>query len=363
MRMGARGKHLARFLATTQTATAAAMVGTQTVTGSSSVVGVPFFYNDVYNVIMPSRSSFPMEKYRYVREALQRELESSGKASFHKSPIAAIEDLTTVHTEDYVQRYLANALTREENRRIGFEWSEAHRDRALSSVGGTVAATHAVLRPGSRVRYSGHIAGGTHHAFADRGEGYCVFNDIAVAAAVALRDYPDMVRRVLLIDLDVHQGNGSAKIFEADSRVQTYSQHCEGNLFSAREVSDLDVDVPVGCSDDEYLALLSAHLPAFFERAKPDLVFFQAGVDPHEADRIGKLELTTRGLKKRNAFVFELAAAHETRMVLTLGGGYPKDLKPASQPFHQVVQAHLDVYRQCASAHAKIATRLPIPTL
>jgi len=164
---------------------------------------LPLWYNDHYQVSLPSTSSFPMEKYRYIREALQRELEAAGKATFHESPLASVEDLTTVHDGEYVRRYLANELSHKENRRIGFPWSEAGKLRALSSTGGTVAAMHAVCRPGG-ARFAGHIAGGTHHAFADRGEGYCVFNDIAVAAACALRDYT-AIRRVLLIDLDVHQ--------------------------------------------------------------------------------------------------------------------------------------------------------------
>mmetsp|Transcript_45763 Transcript_45763/g.152687 ORF Transcript_45763/g.152687 Transcript_45763/m.152687 type:complete len:338 (-) Transcript_45763:106-1119(-) len=315
---------------------------------------LPLWYNDHYQVSLPSTSSFPMEKYRYIREALQRELEAAGKATFHESPLASVEDLTTVHDGEYVRRYLANELSHKENRRIGFPWSEAGKLRALSSTGGTVAAMHAVCRPGG-ARFAGHIAGGTHHAFADRGEGYCVFNDIAVAAACALRDYT-AIRRVLLIDLDVHQGNGSARIFAADGRVKTYSQHCEGNLFSAREASDLDVDVPVGEGDDGYLALLGEHLPGFLEAAQPDLVFFQGGVDPHQADRIGRLELSTAGLKKRNALVYRLVSGLQSapRLVVTLGGGYPRNLEPSSPPFHQVVQSHMDVYRQCAAAHARL---------
>mmetsp|Transcript_33526 Transcript_33526/g.106999 ORF Transcript_33526/g.106999 Transcript_33526/m.106999 type:complete len:207 (-) Transcript_33526:60-680(-) len=152
------------------------------------------------------------------------------------------------------------------------------------------------------------------------------------------------------------QGNGSARIFAADGRVKTYSQHCEGNLFSAREASDLDVDVPVGEGDDGYLALLGEHLPRFLEATQPDLVFFQGGVDPHQADRIGRLELSTAGLKKRNALVYRLVSGLQSapRLVVTLGGGYPRNLEPSSPPFHQVVQSHMDVYRQCAAAHARL---------
>ena len=315
---------------------------------------VPFYYNDIYHVELPKTNSFPMQKYRYVREALQRELATS-IATFHESPLAKLDDLTTVHEESYVRRFLNGELSRDENRRIGFPWSPASVDRALSSTGGTIAAAHAVCRAGpSGPRFAGHVAGGTHHAFADRGEGYCVFNDIAVAAAVALRDYPDTIRKVLVVDCDVHQGNGSARIFADDSRVFTFSLHCEGNLFSAREASDLDVDLPVGTGDDVYLETLGAHLPRLFESVRPDLCFFQAGVDCHAADRIGKLELSSAGLKRRNALMYETAARHGAKLVLTMGGGYPKLLDEASKPFHQVVQAHMDCYRQAARVHAKV---------
>lgn len=237
-----------------------------------------FFYNDIYDVKLPKTNSFPMEKYRIVRQALQRELR--GSATFIESPLATLQDLCAVHDADYVRRFLDNELSTLENRRIGFPWSVESVDRSLSSTGGTVAATHAVCGEDGP-RYAGHIAGGTHHAYGGHGEGYCVFNDIAVAAAVALRDYPRRVRRVLITDLDVHQGNGSAHIWAGDDRVTTYSQHCSGNIFSRREVSDLDVEVRPGAGDAEYLEALEAHLPALWEQVQPDLCFFQAGVDVH----------------------------------------------------------------------------------
>ena len=320
----------------------------------------PFFYNDVYHVTLPTTSSFPMAKYRLVREALQRELSYSGSAVFFESPLVSIDDLPTTHTPEYVRRFLSNELSALENRRIGFPWSPESVNRALSSTGGTVAAMHAVCAPDATARFAGHIAGGTHHAFADRGEGFCVFNDIAVAANVALRDYTH-VRRILVVDLDVHQGKGGAVLFAGDERVFTFSLHCSGNLFSKRETSDLDVDLPVGAGDHAYLSALSEHLPSLFERIKPQLVFFQAGVDPHASDRFGKLELSSSGLKRRNKMVYDLAAQHRARVVLTAGGGYPKDLNPASEAFHHVVQAHLDTYRQCAAGAEKLASHKPWP--
>lgn len=328
---------------------------------ASQTPPVPFYFNDLYDVQLPTTSSFPMAKYRLVREALQRELLESGLASFHESPLIGIEDLHTVHTPTYVERYLENQLTPLENRRIGFPWSKESVKRSLSSTGGTVAAMHAVCRPGATARFAGHVAGGTHHAFADRGEGFCVFSDIAVAAAVALRDYTARVTRILVVDLDVHQGNGNAVIFEDDPRVITFSMHCSGNLFSKREYSDYDVDLPVGAGDAEYLEVLKEHLPAIVERVRPQLIFFQAGVDPHASDRFGKLQLSSAGLKRRNKVVLDLAAEHQARLVTTMGGGYPKNLATDSEPFYHVVQAHLDCYRATASAHARLGWRTPWP--
>lgn len=172
-----------------------------------------------------------------------------------------------------------------------------------------------------------------------------------MAAAVALRDHPDLVKSVLIVDLDVHQGNGNAAIFADEPRVYTFSMHCDGNIFSQREASDLDVGLPVGCADEEYLGALRRALPRAFEASRPDLVFFQAGVDPHGSDRFGKLQLTSAGLKRRNAQVFEAAARRGCRLVLTMGGGYPRDLDVRSAAYNHVVQAHADCYRMCAAAH------------
>jgi len=270
---------------------------------------------------------------------------------------ATAEELEACHCREYVQRYLNNEFSVLENRRVGFPWSEASVARSLSSVGGTLAATRAVFQS-DRVAFAGHLAGGTHHAFADRGEGYCVFNDIAVAASVALREQP-ACERILIIDLDVHQGNGSAVIFKDEARVFTFSLHCQDNLFSKREESDLDVELPPGSGDTAYLQALRHHLPLLLQQVQPQLTFFQAGVDPHESDAIGKFKLSSAGLKRRNHFVFEMVAAHQSRLVVTMGGGYPRDLDVRSKPFFDVVQAHMDVYRGCASTHARLKPVAP----
>lgn len=259
---------------------------------------MPLFYNDIYQVKLPDMHRFPMEKYGFVRRGLQLEL-GHGLATFHPSPLVEVSDLLTVHDEDYVHRFLENRLSTMENRKIGFPWSDDSVKRALSSTGGTVEAMHAVCAPGSLPRFSGHLAGGTHHAYAGHGEGFCVFNDIAVAAQVALRDYSH-ISRVFIVDLDVHQGNGCASIFAAERQVFTFSMHCKANIFSRREESDLDVEVNHGASDEEYLEALQSALAPALAAFRPQLIFYQAGVDPHRSDRFGKLQLSTAGLKRRN---------------------------------------------------------------
>ena len=314
------------------------------------------FFNDVYHVPLSPTHRFPMEKYHGVRHRLQKMLPQR-MATFEVSPCATEEDLVTTHEHEYVRRFLAGEFTDRENRVVGFPWSPESVARALSSVGGTVAATHAVCRGDCAV--AGHIAGGTHHAFADHGEGFCVFSDIAVAANVALRDYPRDIRNILIVDLDVHQGNGNAVIFQNDSRVYTFSMHCRQNYFSQQQVSDMDVEVEAGTGDDAYCALLEEHLRLIMRRVQPDLVFYQSGVDVSATDRLGKLKLTTSGLRRRNELVYDTVFQYQQRfeewrgkrtrlkkpmLVVVMGGGYPKDLDPASDSFRAVVEHHADVY-------------------
>ena len=307
----------------------------------------------VYEVPLPPKHRFPMDKYRLVRQRLQRVLVPGRLATFDVSPLATQEDLNTVHCPDYVRRYMHGEFTDMENRRVGFPWSPSSVERALSSVGGTVAAMHALGRGEATV--AAHVAGGTHHAFRDRGEGFCVFSDIAVAAGVAMRDYPRSIgERVLVIDLDVHQGNGNAVIFEDEPRVFTFSAHCEANYFSAVQHSDADVELREGMGDDEYMRTMEKWLPAVMRQADPTLVFYQAGVDGGTWDRLGKLKLSREGLRRRNALVMDLCAQASVPVCVTMGGGYPRDMSHnKTSDYLAVVEAHADCYIQAAQAHAR----------
>jgi acetoin utilization deacetylase AcuC-like enzyme len=279
------------------------------------------------------------------------------RSGFHKSPLATKDELSTTHCTTYIDRYLAGDLLERELRNVGFPWSQQGVDRSLSSVGGTIAAaqvvcenlTHQRDTTGTstprRLAWGAHVAGGTHHAFSDYGEGFCVFNDIAVAANVMLQRFPDTVRRVLILDLDVHQGNGSAVLFQEQDSVYTFSLHCAGNYFSPKQHSDMDIELPIGCTDGTYLQTLYHWLKQMLgsgnnnPRDKFDLVFFQAGVDVLADDRLGRMSLTPKGVKRRNQMVHEAVHQHGAGLVITMGGGYP-----CHDQWKPIIDAHTQVY-------------------
>lgn len=210
-------------------------------------------------------------------------------------------------------------LNDKEIRKTGFPLNQDNILRATSSAGGTVAAMRSVLNSDSNM--AGHIAGGTHHAFYDYGEGFCIFSDIAVASNIALTEFPDLVKSILIIDLDVHQGNGNAALFCTDPNVFTFSMHCKDNYFSKKEQSDIDVELDSHTGDDLYLSTLNDWLPRLFDTVQPDLVFYQAGVDIFEGDRLGKLKVSRAGLQRRNHAVYEQVMKRNLKCVVTMGGG------------------------------------------
>jgi acetoin utilization deacetylase AcuC-like enzyme len=318
------------------------------------------YYNDIYEVKLPPNHRFPMEKYRKVRKRVQQMIQDLPEeerglvdCEFRPSPLATFEELTTTHSPDYVRRFFRGDLSEEEIRNVGFPWSDAGVKRATSSVGGTVAAACTVCDEWRNNHnclpsapppppWGAHVAGGTHHAFYDYGEGFCVFSDIAVAANVVLQRFPHKIRRILILDLDVHQGNGNAALFRDRPEVFTFSMHCSANYFSPKESSDLDVELPVDCDDVTYLSTFRHWLNRIKREAdeKFDLIFFQAGVDILHHDRLGRMAITPAGVKRRNEFVFDFAQDLNVPLVITMGGGYPRsDWTP-------VLDAHANVYFQ-----------------
>ena len=289
------------------------------------------WYCDHHEVPLPERHRFPMAKYRMVRESLV----SSGTLSASQlQPAEPDSELAVrrVHDAGYVQRFLSGALPSRAVKEIGFPWSSKLVRRCLASVHGTLQASEAALVDG----WAGNLAGGTHHAHRARGSGYCVFNDIAVAAHARLGD--GSVRRILVFDVDVHQGDGTAAIFEEEPRVFTCSIHGERNFPARKARSDLDVGLPDGIGDGEYLEVLDRTLASALERSRPELAFVQGGVDALHSDRLGRMSLSHAGMLERDRRVLGELSRRGVPFVLTLGGGY-------AEPIEETVTAHVGTYR------------------
>lgn len=293
------------------------------------------FFCDTYEMPLPPGHRFPLPKYRLLREHLlatgilaHEELEESG--------LIDRASLLLAHTPEYLDAVFSGTLAEQEQRRLGFRWSEALVARSRASVFGTVAAARAALEDG----LSGNLAGGTHHAHAALGSGFCVFNDLAIAARSLQRE--GVIDRALIVDLDVHQGDGTAAIFAGDESVFTFSVHGAKNFPFRKQRSSLDVELPDGCSDSEYIHALERHLPAVIDRARPDLLLYQAGVDPLEHDTLGRLKVSLAGLRLRDRIVALAAHDRGIPLVLTLGGGY-------ARPIALSVQAHAATWREARS--------------
>jgi acetoin utilization deacetylase AcuC-like enzyme len=264
---------------------------------------VRLYYSDHYTIPLPPGHKFPIAKYRLLREAL----EATGRFDFVRAPLADAETIELTHDREYVRGFLAGTLAQNVMRRIGFPWSDGLVARTLASVGSTMAAAHDALRCGR----GGGLAGGTHHAFRGEGSGFCVFNDIAVAIA-ALRSEGQIVRAAI-IDLDVHQGDGTAKIFEDDPEVLTISVHGRNNFPFRKQRSRVDIDLPDGTEDEAFLAAVQSILPEAFA-FRPDIVFYQSGVDGLFSDKLGRLQLTHAGLSQRDKLVFSAAPTRPPRV-------------------------------------------------
>lgn len=283
------------------------------------------FHSDAHSLGLPPQHPFPQSKYRLLREHFELE---PGLIRMQAAPAASEGELALVHTPDYVDAVLLGHLSAAAQREIGFPWSASMASRSRHSVGASIAAARAALLEG----VAANMAGGTHHAFADRGSGYCVFNDVAVAARLLQAEWHRLHRqllRVLVIDLDVHQGNGTAAIFQGDPSVFTFSMHGAKNFPARKEASDLDVEQADGCGDAEYLAALEAALDSIWTRHgqhPPGLVFYLAGADPHEGDRLGRLKLTTAGMLARDRLVLDALQARRIPVALSMAGGYGHDI-------------------------------------
>jgi acetoin utilization deacetylase AcuC-like enzyme len=280
---------------------------------------VKLFYTDVFVLPLPAGHRFPMEKYSRLRE----ELLASGEfaeGDFHLPHAASDDELARAHDREYIDRVSCGRLSEKEQKAIGFPWSEGMVERSRRSAGATIGACRAALEEG----IAANLAGGTHHAFRDRGEGFCVFNDAAVAARAMQAE--GRATRVLVVDCDVHQGNGTASILRGDDSIFTFSIHGARNFPFAKEESDLDIELPDGCGDEAYLAQLDHGLATAFDLARPDLIIYLAGADPYADDRFGRLALSFAGLAERDRRVFSTAKALGIPVAIAMAGGYARNI-------------------------------------
>ncbi|HVH34213.1 MAG TPA: histone deacetylase [Tahibacter sp.] len=278
------------------------------------------FYCHRFVLPLPPQHRFPMAKYALLYERVAAAAADSAIELVEPVP-ADDAALCRAHTRDYVVRASRGELSEAELRKIGFPWSPEMIERSRRSSGATMAALETALR-GERIAVN--LAGGTHHAFADHGAGYCVFNDSIVAArhVQAL----GLARRVLVIDLDVHQGNGTAAIARDDPSIYTFSMHGARNYPAVKEAGDLDVELPDGCDDADYLAALAQHLPRALAAAQADAAIYLAGADPYRDDRLGRLALSKAGLAARDALVLDTCVRHDLPLAISMAGGYAADV-------------------------------------
>lgn len=288
-------------------------------------------WDPIYVHPLPTKHRFPMEKYDLLPKQLLHEGTLSKENFFQPTPVD-ISDVLTIHSEKYWDKLSNLKLNRQEQLRSGFPHSKQLIDRELVITGGSIQASTFALKHGIAF----NIAGGTHHAFADRAEGFCLLNDIAIASSFLLRK--KLVNQILVVDLDVHQGNGTAKVFENTSEVFTFSMHGDHNYPLKKGKSDLDVPLPDGIVGADYLELLRINLKKAMETAKPDFIFFQSGVDVLQTDHLGRLGLTIEDCKKRDEYVLTAAFENNIPLMACMGGGYSKEIK-------HIVEAHANTYR------------------
>jgi acetoin utilization deacetylase AcuC-like enzyme len=302
-------------------------------------MSVPLVYHPSYSFPFPGRHRFPMEKFRLLHERL-RDGGVAGAANLHRPGRARPALLSLAHCPEYLDRFLGNRLGEREAKRMGLPWSEDLVRRTCIAPMGTLLTAQLALKHGIAC----HLAGGTHHAHYDFGSGFCILNDLAITAR-ALRA-GGLVKRVLIFDCDVHQGDGTAAILAGDPELFTCSIHCEKNFPTRKSRSDLDVGLPVGLEDDGYLAVVEETLSDLLRQLQPDLVLYGAGVDVYAGDPLGRLAVSLTGLAERERQVLTLCREHGVPVATVIGGGYDDDRPALARRHALVVEAAHQLWRQ-----------------
>jgi acetoin utilization deacetylase AcuC-like enzyme len=301
---------------------------------------LPIIYHPDYVAPLPPGHRFPMPKFQMLYELLLHDRVAQAE-QFYVPQHPEQELIELVHTPEYIAAYFEGTLDQKAQRRIGLPWSPALVNRTLIAVGGTILTAKLALQNGLAC----NTAGGTHHAFPSYGSGFCIFNDLAIASRVLQQQ--GLVEKILIVDLDVHQGDGTAFIFQEDKSVFTFSMHCEINFPGTKQKSDLDVSLEEGMEDDAYLQTLASYLPDLLSEIKPNLVLYDAGVDPHIADKLGKLALTDTGIYRREMQVLTTCVAAGYPVACVIGGGYADDMKSLVWRHSLIHRAASEVFRLC----------------
>jgi acetoin utilization deacetylase AcuC-like enzyme len=296
---------------------------------------VKAYYTDHFVLPLPAGHRFPMEKYKLLRDQVSK----TAGVELLEPRAASNSDLIRVHTESYIQAVSSGELTATQIREIGFPWSEEMVERSRRSAGATIEACLSAIQEAISV----NLAGGTHHAYADKGSGFCVFNDAAVAVKYVQNIKPTSVA---IIDLDVHQGNGTAAILGQDPSCFTLSLHGEKNFPFRKEASHLDWGLPDGTTDQEYLETLNQALEYLEARFTPELIIYLAGADPHEGDRLGRLKLTTEGMANRDRMVLDFANSHQCPIAIAMAGGYGHDIQTTVSVHAQTIQLAFEYHQK-----------------
>lgn len=294
-------------------------------------------YHPIYKLPLPEGHRFPMEKYELIPQQLLYE-GTCISDNFFTPDFVSIADVLEVHDKEYLDNLLNIDLDAKMVRKIGFPLSKELVDRELIISQGTIQCAKFALMHGVSL----NIAGGTHHAYSNKGEGFCLLNDVAIASAYLLKQ--QLATKILIIDLDVHQGNGTAEIFDNWSNVFTFSMHGKDNYPMHKEKSDLDIELKTNCKDKEYLELLRGTLTEIIKNFKPDFIFYIAGVDILETDKLGKLSISKEACKKRDEFVFETAKSRKIPIAVSMGGGYSPLIK-------DIIEAHCNTFRVANSLY------------
>ena len=299
--------------------------------------GFAIVYHPDYVAPLPNAHRFPMPKFKILRDLLLKD-EVIAPEQIYQPELPDLKLIQLVHTPEYVRAYCNGTLEFKAQRRIGLPWSRALAHRTRIAIGGTILAAELALEYGCAC----NTAGGTHHAFPNYGSGFCIFNDLAIASRVMQQR--GLADKILIVDCDVHQGDGTASIFQHDDSVFTFSMHCEANFPGKKQQSDLDVPLPIGLDDDGYLQILASYLSDLLTQIKPDLVLFDAGVDTHVSDRLGKLSLTNRGIYRRERMVLSTCKAKGYPVASVIGGGYGKDMSALVYRHSLLHRAAREVY-------------------